>query len=220
MPVTHRILGYTLLLRRYHYAATDEEKGEILSVLRQADEAKSVSEFFGRFLPFYAPQILQCSLHGEINDKGPCRDQQGTSNSQKIPGNTMRGMRGKTLPCGSPQRQKHLQQCSCEFDDIVCELSHEIALGEWENNAEKGEAVLYDLWKKGGSKRFLSEPLSALHEIWKSIIDKEIGAFNRHLVLRNKNRVHRLKALGNAVVPQIVEVIGRAIMEADNALRS
>ena len=29
------------------------------------------------------------------------------------------------------------------------------------------------------------------------------------------NRVGRLKALGNAVVPQIVEQIGRAIMEAD-----
>jgi site-specific DNA-cytosine methylase len=29
--------------------------------------------------------------------------------------------------------------------------------------------------------------------------------------------VDRLKALGNAVVPQIVEQIGRAIMEAENA---
>ena len=29
------------------------------------------------------------------------------------------------------------------------------------------------------------------------------------------NRVHRLRCLGNAVVPQIVELIGRAIREAD-----
>ena len=29
------------------------------------------------------------------------------------------------------------------------------------------------------------------------------------------NRVDRLKALGNAVVPQIPEIIGRAIMEAE-----
>ena len=31
------------------------------------------------------------------------------------------------------------------------------------------------------------------------------------------NRTHRIKALGNAVVPQVVEMIGRAIMEADKA---
>jgi len=31
------------------------------------------------------------------------------------------------------------------------------------------------------------------------------------------NRSHRLKALGNAVVPQVVEIIGRAIMQAEAA---
>lgn len=31
------------------------------------------------------------------------------------------------------------------------------------------------------------------------------------------NRAHRLKALGNAVVPQVVEIIGRAIMQAEAA---
>jgi hypothetical protein len=31
------------------------------------------------------------------------------------------------------------------------------------------------------------------------------------------DRAHRLKALGNAVVPQIPELIGRAIMEFENA---
>ena len=32
------------------------------------------------------------------------------------------------------------------------------------------------------------------------------------------NRVDRLKTLGNAVVPQIPELIGRAIMELENAM--
>jgi hypothetical protein len=29
------------------------------------------------------------------------------------------------------------------------------------------------------------------------------------------NRVHRLRALGNTIVPQVAEIIGRAIMTAD-----
>lgn len=36
------------------------------------------------------------------------------------------------------------------------------------------------------------------------------------LAHKQPNRVARLKALGNAVVPQIPEIIGRAIMEAKN----
>jgi DNA (cytosine-5)-methyltransferase 1 len=31
------------------------------------------------------------------------------------------------------------------------------------------------------------------------------------------NRVDRLRALGNAVVPQVVEMIGRAIMQAEQS---
>ena len=30
------------------------------------------------------------------------------------------------------------------------------------------------------------------------------------------DRTHRLKALGNAVVPQVVEVLGRTVMEIEN----
>jgi DNA (cytosine-5)-methyltransferase 1 len=36
---------------------------------------------------------------------------------------------------------------------------------------------------------------------------------------RNRNRVQKLKALGNAVVPQIVEILGRAILKVDSCLK-
>jgi hypothetical protein len=94
-------------------------------------------------------------------------------------------------------------------------LSSEIALAEWKDNTEKAHHVLYDLWQESRGERFLYEPLSALYEIWRSVTDKEIGSFRRHYNKRNEHRVSKLKALGNAVVPQIVEILGRTILEVN-----
>lgn len=128
----------------------------------------------------------------------------------------MREMRSNNNPINSSQGRGLEKQCTCEFDDIVFELSSEIALGEWKRNSQKAENILFNLWKESRGERFLHEPLPALYEIWRSVTDQEIGAFKRHYLKRNEHRVQKLKALGNAVVPQIPEILGRAIMEIEN----
>ena len=110
------------------------------------------------------------------------------------------------------------KQCTCEFDDIVCELSHEITLGEWKGNAQKAENLLFNMWQDSGGERFLYEPLSALHEVWRSIIDKEIGVFRRHIDKRDEHRVQKLKALGNAIVPQIAYELMKSILAVEGIL--
>lgn len=63
---------------------------------------------------------------------------------------------------------------------------------------------------------------------WQNLLD-ELGAGNvaqrfdtyagaRRVLDEIPDRTHRLKALGNAVVPQIPEIIGRAIMEIENEI--
>ena len=127
----------------------------------------------------------------------------------------MRKMSDKEEPTYSPQRRKPDEQCSCQFDDIVCELSSEIALAEWKDNSAKAHNLLFNMWQESRGERFLHEPLSALHEIWRSLTDKEIGAFRWHYLQRDKDRVQKLKALGNSIVPQIAEQIFKAIKETE-----
>ncbi|MFQ5443563.1 MAG: hypothetical protein ACE5EK_02990, partial [Nitrospinales bacterium] len=105
-----------------------------------------------------------------------------------------------------------------------CILSLKMALGERENNVEK-EQKMFNLWKttcKG--EELLPEPLQVFCEIWRTLFDDEIRSFqgvfdHRGFAVKTvhgiSGRVNRLKQLGNAVVPQIVEIIGRAIMQVE-----
>lgn len=211
-PETNGIMGFILMLRRYHYGTSEEKRTEkILPVLRGAFAEKTVQRCFGRLSEVFEKEDLRCFVHGEMDGERK-KNKVGISESGiTIQEDMLRGMWNK-------QRVEHTssgwgldKQCSCQFDDVVCELSHEIALGEWKSNAEVAQNILFSMWQKSGGERFLHEPLQALYEIWQSITDKEIGSFRRHLNLRDKDKTNRLKALGNSIVPQIAYVIFEAI---------
>jgi DNA-cytosine methyltransferase len=106
-----------------------------------------------------------------------------------------------------------------------------IKKGEQVESAEMGNnKVLRNLWNNSGFK--CSSQRLKLHEqrgkeltdimpelsfqtarIFAKITDYIICGES---TMSNSNRVNRLKALGNAVVPQIPEIIGRTIMEIEN----
>jgi len=216
MPVTNGIIGFILMLRRYHYATSKETRArEVLPILQEAFGEESVQRCFGKLSEVFREEDLWCPVHGKVDGEREENKIGIPEGSCEVSRESVREMRNGKEYRNPSQRRRLDKQCTCEFDDIVFELSHEIALGEWQNNAEKAENILFDLWESSAGTRFLHEPLSALHEVWRSVTDKEIGSFRRHLDKRNKNRVQKLKALGNAVVPQIVEIIGRVIMEIE-----
>jgi hypothetical protein len=209
-------MGFTLLIRRYHYASTHQAyPGEALRVLREAFGEKEIQWCFGKLGTFFEAEDLRCPVHGEVDDQGEGKPCSPTEEGGKTQGANLREMRNGTGSSHSSQGQQSIKQCSCEFDDIVRELSSEMALGEWARNSEKAHHILYDMWKESGGARFLHEPLSALHEIWQSITYKEVGAFRRHFNLRDKDRTARLKALGNAIVWQVAARIMMAIRQVD-----
>jgi len=212
--VPHGIMGFILLLRRFHYAKTEETRtGEILPVLREAFAEKDYQRTFRRLGEFCTPEELRCSVHGKGYEEGEGHEIGVSPESKEIPNENVRKVQVNKTAFSTPQGRGLHEQCSCEFDDIVCELSSEIALGEWKNNAQEAENILYRLWQESRGERFLHEPLPALYEIWRSVTDQEIGSFRRHYNKRNEHRVQKLKSLGNAIVPQIAYEIMKGISE-------
>jgi hypothetical protein len=213
---THGIMGFISILRKYHYGASKEiGPGTILPILREAFNEESVQRCFGRLEAFCEPEDLWCVVHGKINDKRK-EDKTGISKrSTEVSKGELRELRNKQNGEHPSHRHGLEQQCSCQFDDVVRELSSEIALGEWKRNAQKAEITLFRMWQESRGERFLHEPLQALYEVWRSVTDQEIGAFRRHYSKRDEHRVNRLKALGNSIVPQVALQIMRAIKETD-----
>lgn len=216
---THSILGFILLIRSYFYGTSEKTRTDkILSILRESFNKKDYKRTFGGFGEFYSPEELQCPLHGEGDGKSFSKEISTTKESGEIKGEKLSIVRNKGELTYSPYRQGHSEQCTCEFDDIVRELSSKVALGEWADNTEASENILFDLWQESRGERFLHEPLSALYEIWRSLTDKEIGTFRRHYNFRDKDRVQKLKSLGNAIVPKIAQLIYKAIKSIEEKI--
>jgi len=216
MPVTNGIIGFILMLRRYHYATSKEKRtGEILPLLQEAFGEKQVQRCFGKLSEVFREEDLRCPVHGKVNDARESSAEVLWDTGKEIQEGQMREMRDDHDTINPSQERGLVGQCSCEFDDIVCELSSEIALGEWKRNAKKAENILFNMWESSTGSWFLHEPLPALYEIWRSVTDYEIGAFRRHYNLRDKDRTNRFKALGNSIVPQIVFELMKAIIEVE-----
>jgi site-specific DNA-cytosine methylase len=221
LPETNGIIGFILMLRRFHYGAPEETRTrKALPILQGAFGEKSVQRCFGKLSEIFGTEDLWCPVHGKVDGEGKENESGLPKGSNQIQEEELRTMRNGQ-DCEYPsQRRELVKQCSCEFDDIMCELSSEITLGEWKRNAETSQNILHRLWEESRGERFLHEPLSALYEIWRSVTDKEVGAFRRHYSKRNEHRVAKLKALGNAIVPQVAYEIISAIMAVEEVIRS
>ena len=125
------------------------------------------------------------------------------------------------------QRRKSEEQFTRELAIALSELPHGLALGEREATLEATWQVrsLRQTCKKAGLLRDSQFPFQ---EAWLTLPSEEknwaimatyrgpwVNEWPRvpRVASGIENRVHRLRSLGNAVVPQVVEFIGRRIVE-------
>ena len=152
---------------------------------------------------------------------------------QKDAGGILRELRDYRDTLRPSQGQGLDEQRSIEYSDALQFLSYILASCGGGDHAEDREAALYGLWKslvqvKSEAMQYAPNQVEA---IWESITDAQAywiivavvhGCFWSEppevprVASGVPRRVDRLKQLGNAVVPQIPEVIGRFIMEIEN----
>lgn len=96
------------------------------------------------------------------------------------------------------------------FYNLVPRMSQKRTHEKWNMGAWIEEnADLRNLWKKFYAERF-SQSQNLQYKLLETI-----GKIERRKKMEKKYRSNRIKALGNAVVPQIVEEIGKAIMRSN-----
>jgi hypothetical protein len=126
-------------------------------------------------------------------------------------------------------RQGLEKQRPIEFDDAVQFLSYVIASCSGRDSDEEREVALQALRENIVSAGNVQHAPNEAQAVWQSIDDTTADWFIMATCLGRDwatcpigrvatscpSRVDRLKGLGNSLIPQIPELIGRAILETD-----
>lgn len=127
---------------------------------------------------------------------------------------TLREPRGRLLRVMWEQRETAKTSPDLyrkRLSDCMSEVPHFDSHGGWYLGAwiEENKG-LRDLWEE-----FYSKPFEEAQDLQQELLERIRKIERTKEVGPTKDRSHRLKGLGNAVVPQIPELIGRAILEAE-----
>lgn len=206
---------------------------QVLSSLQQTPDTKEIPKQHRGHGLFQEEKVLRSDVHGKGQNQAKGDPSWSPKTSRETSGQSMRTVRGDYTFGYSPYGQQPGKQFTGEPEDLVRLLSCDMALEKWEKTVEETigvQSLRYACAEIG----YVPETLSTLQKVWRSLSDQEAAWITVRLVTGNpfhgewpnvprvahgiKNRVNRLKALGNAIVPAVAYQILKAIYDIDNAL--
>ncbi|RJQ09418.1 MAG: hypothetical protein C4558_06360 [Dehalococcoidia bacterium] len=198
-------------------AANPTGRSEVVRELRDAINAQALQWRSRKSQCLSTASLLRPEVHGREKDGArlsPAR------NSARPDEASLQKLRSGETPAASSSRRGSHQQPPRKHQDLVCELSFQVALAAREK-AVQGAPNLLRLRPAISAARDVRSALSALEEAWRSSSPAgqaciAIGLGPLLVARLNRHRRAALRALGNAVVPQVAEQIGRAILTADS----
>jgi len=236
-PLTKPISHCTLCIERTMQHGKTKENGSSKNLprLRNADVSQANEQTLGRQERVHQTNILQSEMHGGGDDARQANLIRTSQESGKAQGKGMRRMRNTEQTPYPPPGHETREQRSEEPDDALRVLSRLMALEQRKTPGVdiKRCATLLRLWQGMAETeiRDVPETLSEIQKVWRSATDEEKQWWTLRVATGNpscaewpgvprvaigvKDRVNKLKCLGNAVVPQVVEMIGHAIMDME-----
>src|SRR4030042_505579 len=170
---------------------TNQRPGEVLRTLRNSILSQGIQWPIGRQECFSSSQVLLaylCKLEAQAIDKAGLQ-LEGTEALE----NCLRSLQCNNQPSGAPLESAIKRQRAREYSDPLQALSRLLA--------HDGQKAFV------GYRRTYANSLPAWFDGWENGINRVANGV--------PGRVDRLRSLGNAVVPPVVAVIGRAIRRAN-----
>jgi hypothetical protein len=210
--------------------AQDEARPrEVLQTLREPVAPEAIRGATRGLCDAEATDVLRPHLYGRAHDPGEPYLGSAQEAGRQVSRKGLRELWRDGEPEYTPHGQEPGKQRPSELEDLVRFLSHPMALGEWEATVEKRVGTLQCMRAACNSLGVLWEALPTLQEAWLFLPDEEKGwaiLATRggpwvtewpgvpRIATGVKNRVDRLRMLGNGWVPQVAMLVGKRIAEA------